>query len=166
VIDSVTDRLRQARPAGQLAKQLGQPGVHGLDQRTAAFLADLLALLRGLSSDISLDCIQRTDPLQGFLGKRRVRCDVNVVEFPPLVCPAKRQGRSLVCGAADLTAKPSIAVDLKQTAETFQMGCRVLAFTVLTMRISRGRVTRSRPGKIVGGIAPQPPCLGKAPARV
>jgi hypothetical protein len=69
--------------------------------------------------------------------------------------PAKRQYWSLVCGAADQTAKPGITVDLKQTAETFQMGGRMLAFTVFTIRINRGRMTRPRPGTIVDGIAPQ-----------
>jgi hypothetical protein len=82
---------------------------------------------------------KRTNPLQRLMGEWRVRCYVNVVELPPRMSPTKRQCRSLVCGAADQTAKPGITVDLKQTAETFQMGCRMLAFYGLHYRISRSR---------------------------
>ena len=138
--------------------------MHRLDQRTAALLADLLALLRGLAADIGLDRIKRTDPLQGFMGKRRVRCDMNVVEFPPCVCPTKGQGRCVVRRAGDQAAKPGVTIDLKQPTEAFQMGCRVLAFTVLTIGISGGRMTGSRPGTVVDSIAPQPSGLGAAAA--
>jgi hypothetical protein len=44
--------------------------VHRLDQRAAALLAGLLALLRRLAADVSLDRVKRADPLQRFEGKR------------------------------------------------------------------------------------------------
>ena len=117
--------------------------MHRLDQGAGAELADLLALLRGLAANIGLDRIQCTDPLQGFMGKRRVRCDVNVVELPPRMCPAKRQCRSVVRRAGDQAAKPGVTIDLKQTAETFQMGCRMLALTIFTVGIRGRRMTGS-----------------------
>jgi hypothetical protein len=119
MVQGIVDRLRQRRAAGQLAKPFCQPSVHGLDQRTAVLLTDLLALLRGLAANISLDRIQRSNPLQGFMGKRRVCCDMNVVELPPRVSPTKRQGGSFVRRPGDQPVKTGIAVDLKQTPEAF-----------------------------------------------
>jgi hypothetical protein len=44
--------------------------VHRFNQRAAALLSDLLAVFGRLAADVSLDRVQRTDPLQRFEGKR------------------------------------------------------------------------------------------------
>jgi hypothetical protein len=38
-----------------------------------------------LATDIRLDCIERADPLQGFVGERRLRCCIDVVKLPSCV---------------------------------------------------------------------------------
>src|SRR4051812_21964045 len=80
--------------------------------------------------------------------------------------PTKRQGRCVVCRAADQAAKPGVTVDLEQTAEAFQMGCRMLALTIFTVSVGSGGGCRSRPRTGVYSVAPQPSCLGSAAAGI
>ncbi len=165
MIERVTDRLRQGRAAGQSAKQIGQPGVHGLDQGTALLLTLLPAVVGRLAADVGLDRIQRADPLQSFQGKRRLRCRKNVVELPPCMRPTKGQRRSVV-RAGDKTAKSGVTIDLKQPAEAFQMARRMLALAIFAVGVGSRWMTRPRPRTIIDCIAPQPSGFGAAAAGV
>ncbi len=79
MIESVTNCLRQGGATGQAVKQVAQPNMHRLDQRTAALLAHPLAMLGRLAADFGLDRIQSGDPLQRLVGQRRFRGDVDIV---------------------------------------------------------------------------------------
>jgi hypothetical protein len=140
--------------------------VHRLDQWAAVLLADLLAVFGRVATDIGLDRIQRADPLQRFVGEWRLSCCMDVVEFPSCVRPTKGQDRCVVRCAGDQAAKPGITIDLKQPAEALQMGCRMLALTIFTIDIRGRRMTGSRPRTVVDRVAPQPPGLGAAAARI
>src|SRR5215213_2268160 len=105
--------------------------MHRLDRGTAAFLTDGAAFIGGPAPDVGLDRIQLGDPLQGLLGKRRLRCDVDVVELAPRVSPTERQLQTAIRRCLHQTAEPSIAVDLKQSAEACQMAGRMLRLAVL-----------------------------------
>ena len=140
--------------------------MHRLDQGAAAFLTDGAALIGGLTADIGFDRIQLGDLPQGLLGKRRFRRDMDVVELAPRVCPTERQLQPAIRRCLHQTAEPGIAVDLKQSAEAFQMAGRMLRLAVLAVDIGGNRVTGSLPRPVVDRVAPEPSGLGAAIAGI
>jgi site-specific DNA recombinase len=122
-----------------------------------------LVVERIIVHDDSLE-IQHVIPLQGHTPGNTPPAKVGLRSDG--VRPTKRQGRCVVCRAADQAAKPGVTVDLEQTAEAFQMGWRMLALTIFAISIRGGGVTRSRPGTVVDRVAPQPSGLGAAAAGI
>jgi hypothetical protein len=108
-----------------------------------------------LTANGVLDLIESSDPPQGLISKRRLGDDMDVVKFASGMRPAERQLRRLVSGGADQASEPGVAVDLKQSAEAFQMTGRMLALAVLAEEVGGGRMAGPGPWAVVGGITPQ-----------
>ena len=62
--------------------------------------------------------------------------------------PNKTPGSVVVRPTGDQAAKPGIPIDLKQTAETFQIGYRMLALTIFTIGVPRRQDDRSDQGRL------------------
>jgi hypothetical protein len=71
-----------------------------------------------------------------------------------------------IAHVCDQAAKSGVAIDLEETTEPLQMGRRMLALTVLAIDIGSGRVSRSTPGPVVDGVAPQSSGFGASPTRI
>jgi transposase-like protein len=82
----VADGVRQRRGARH-ARQCGfQPGLQGLNDRTAALLADGAAVLGRLAADLGLDRVEPGDLSQCLSGERRLGRRVELVEASPAMC--------------------------------------------------------------------------------
>ena len=61
MVEGISDRLCQRGATGDAAKLSGQPDVHRLDERAAALLTRLAALVDGLAADVGFDRIKCGD---------------------------------------------------------------------------------------------------------
>lgn len=132
VVQRITNGLGKGRAPGDARQLLGQPGMHGLDQRTALPLADLHAIIRCLATNIVLDRIQGGDPAQRLVRDRRLRCGMDIEELPPCVGPAEGQA-GCVGISTDQAAKPGIPINLQQAKEALQMTDRVVRPAILAV---------------------------------
>src|SRR6202035_4743587 len=146
------------------AELFGEPDMHGLNERPALFMAHTLTFLGGLTANAGLDRVQRGDPLHGFFGDRRFGRDEHIVDLSSRMSPTESELRGIPGGIGDQPGEPSIAVDLKQAAVTFQMFRRVNAFAVVAVNINGGRMAGPTPGAVVDGVTPQPSGFGFPPA--
>ena len=105
VVQCITNGLGKGRTPGDARQLLGQPGMHGLDQRTALSLADPHAIISRLAADIVLDRIQGGDPAQRLVRDRGLRGGMDIEELPPCVRPAEGKPRRVGI-STDQAAKP------------------------------------------------------------
>jgi hypothetical protein len=166
VVQPVSDGFCKGGGTWNAAELFGEPDVHGLNQRPTLLMAHALTFAGGLAADSGLDRVELGDPAQGLLGNRRLRGGEHVVEFSSGVSHAEGELRGIAGGTSDQARKPSVAIDLNQSAIPLQMFRRVNAFAVVAVNIDGGWVARSAPGPVVDGIAPQPSGLRLSPARV
>jgi site-specific DNA recombinase len=122
-----------------------------------------LVVERIIVHDDSLE-IQHVIPLQGHTPGNTPPAKVGLRSDG--VSPTERQLQTAIRRCLHQTAEPSIAVDLKQSAEACQMAGRMLRLAVLAICISGNRVTGSLPRAVVDRVAPEPSGLGAAVAGI
>ena len=109
--------------------------MQGVHDRPASLLPGGEPLLGRTTADLGLDRVEFADPAQHLLRQRRVGGLVDLVKASSAMRPAE--------GELDLIRRPvlqqaleaAIAVYLQHALERGQVGCRVLALTILGVEV-------------------------------
>ncbi len=107
MVEGVADRLRQLGATGQPPELFAQPNLQGLHERTAALLTFALPIFSSMAANVALNRIEHGDSLKRLMCKRRLRGDVDGIEFPPrvpLACHSTRCARGTLGSLAQQKA--------------------------------------------------------------
>ena len=121
-------------------------------ERPRAGLPDLPPLVGWTATDLPLNRVQSRDPLQSFLGHRRLVSDVKIVELPSDVRPTRRLANA--SGFIDLV-EPRVPVGLQRAREVAQVTLGMLALAIGRVREPHPRRRGVPGGPVVTNIGPQ-----------
>jgi len=166
VAQGVADRLGEGGAPGDPLQLGREPGLQGLDDRSATLLPGRAPYLGRVTADLGFDRVELADPAQRLFGQRRAGGPVELVEAPPAMGPTEGELDLVRWATRQQALEASIAVHLQDTLELGQVGGRMLTLAVLGVEVDHRRRGAALPGPIIDGVAPQAPGLGPAPARV
>src|SRR5262245_16653668 len=135
---SVSDRLGEPGLLAEELELVAQPWLERLDERPAAFLADLAPLGGGTAADFGFDAVELGDARQRIAGDRRGTGRGKLVELATDMAPAEGQLHRVVPGHHLVAA---VAIDLQDTREALEMSDHLLGLAVGSVDVGHtGRI--------------------------